>query len=441
MRPVTHRPQALALDEGDVVDGYLVQEVMARRCGLEWIGEAVGPNGEEVTLVVAWRQPLDWHAWPRFRRLARLRAGLKHEALLPVHAVGEHGGRPYLATDRYPRTTFEDLFDGSPLRPARVLTLLAPVCAAFDLAHAHGLVHLSLSGTSLLVEGDRAVLDGFGLVGGPPKLSIESVEIQEVRYCAPEELRGEQVEPASNVYSLAALLVHALTGRPPYEGVHGTQAYGHMVEPPPLPSERVPELDRALDGVIARGMAKDPAERPASAVELLSEAARALGVDLPAELSSGATAGRQHGGTAPIRIRRIPKKPAMIAAVGAAAVAGLVAGALADPFEGSRASNAEPNAQVRALERLDDQRTLLRARLSDSETSQEQAANAAALADAYGRAAARSPQLGSDARAAERAYAELAEAAADGSPQRFAAATEEVRGAERQLAAVAAAPR
>jgi hypothetical protein len=438
-----HRPQALALEEGDVVDGYLVQEVMARRSDLEWIGEAIGPNGEDVTLVVAWRQPLDWRAWPRFRRLARLRAGLQHPALLPVHAVGEHGGRPYLATDRYPRTFFEDLLDGSPLPPARVLRLLAPACSALDLAHAHGLVHLSLSGTSFLVEGDSAVLDGFGLPGGPPNLSIESVEIQDVRYCAPEELRGEQREPASNVYSLAALLVHALTGRQPYEGYHAHQAYGHTVEPPPVPSERVPELDRALDRVIARGMAKDPAERTASAVEPLSEAAGALGVDLPTGLGTGASDDRSQGHTAPIRIRRIRKKRAVIVAVGAAAIAGLVAGALADLFEGTEASSAEATAQVRALERLDDQRTLLRARLSASETSQEQAATAAALADAYARVAdvAESPRLASAAQAAENAYEDLGAAAGAGSAEQFAAASDDVTRADARLTSIAAGTR
>jgi serine/threonine protein kinase, bacterial len=268
------------------VDGYVVESLVADRGHTELICDAVGPDGGDATLVVAWRRPADRHSWPRIRRLARTRATLEHEALLPVLAVGEHSGRPYLATDRYPEATFANLLDEAPLSPERVLMLLAPVAEALDLAHASGLVHQSFSGTSLLVDGHMVLLDGFGVVGGPRELTVESAGVHEVRYCTPDELRGEALEPASNVYSLAALLVHALTGAPAYEGTFVAQAYGHLSEAPPRPSERRAELGVAFDDVIARGLAKDPADRPASASELLAEAATALGVDLPARSGS-----------------------------------------------------------------------------------------------------------------------------------------------------------
>ena len=160
--------------------------------------------GGDATLVIAWARPADRQAWSRIRRLARTRATLEHEALLPVFAVGEHSGRPYLAADRYPETTFANLLEEAPLSPEPVLMLLAPVAEALDLAHAHGLVHQSFSGTSLLMEGHTLLLDGFGVVGGPRELTVESAGGHEVRYCTPEELRGEALEPASNVSALAA---------------------------------------------------------------------------------------------------------------------------------------------------------------------------------------------------------------------------------------------
>jgi hypothetical protein len=428
---MARKPRGLELEAGTVVDGYVVERVVAQHGDSELTCDAVGADGAAVTLVVGWRRTPDRHEWIRIRRLARRRARLQHDALLPVWDLGDHSGRPYLALERYPETSFDDLLDGSPLPAARVLHLLAPVGEALDLAHAHSVVHQRLSGTSLLVEGDALLLDGFGLAGGPRKVTFELVAAHDPRYSPPEELRGEPLEPASNVYSLAALLVHALTGVPPFEGARTAQAYGHLMEGPPRPSERVPQLGAAFDGVIARAMAKDSARRPASASELLDQAAAALGVTV-----------RVEGEEAPARPRRVATLAAL-AAVVLAAAAGVAAGLVLDPFEATGASPTGSGADARALGRLDGERTLLRARLSRARTPQREAAAAAGRAEVYGRTAgaAGSPRLVSAARAAERAYQELGAAAEAGSAQRFAAAGDAVGLAEARLAAAARAPR
>jgi hypothetical protein len=439
---MARKPFGIGLGEGGVVDGYVVEGLVADREHAELICDAVGPDGESVTLVIAWRSPADRHAWPRFRRLARTRARLEHEALVPVHAVGDHSGRPYLAMNRYPETTFEDLLANAPLPARQVLTLLAPVCDALDLAHANGLVHQSLSDTSLLMGGDSLFLDGFGLAGGPRELSWEAVGVHDVRYSPPEELRGEPLEPASNVYSLTSLLVHAVTGSTPYNGPPVAQAYGHLFEPAPRPSAHMPQLGGPFDDVVAHGMAKEPGKRPGSATELLREAAAALGVDLPEQAVSGEIEERGRRRPAGVRIRRVPKRAAA-AAVIVALLAGLAAGVVLDPFDGSRASASGPSIDARALKRLDDQRTPLRATLASGETPQDQAAAAGELADAYGQmaAAAESGRLASAAREAERAYEELGAAASAGSAERFAAASDEVARADARLASIAGGSR
>lgn len=441
MKVITRKRQEVGvLEEGSVVDGFVVENLVAHHGDAELAYDAVGPDGEAVTLVVGWRPLPDRHAWARVRRLARRRSRLEHRALLPVRAVGDHAGRPYLAMRRYPETTFEDLLHESPLPAARALELLAPVAEALDLAHAEGLVHQRLSGTSLLVDGDAVLLDGFGIAGGPRDATLHVVGAHEVRYSSPEELRDEPLEPASNTYSLASLLVHAVTGRMPYEGAATAQAYGHLMDPPPVPSERVPELGAAFDGVIARGMAKDPADRPESAHDLLKQAAAALAVDLPVEVEPAAD---EEGGQAKSGVSalaRVAKRTA-VAAVIVAGLAGLAAGILLDPFGATSASTAGSAADARALERLDDQRTLLRARLSSATTPQRQAAAADDLADAYGRAAraAESPRLVAVAGSAERAYRELRAAAELGDAERFARAADEVGRVEGRLGAAATA--
>ena len=502
MRAIARKPPGPLLAVGEVVDGYVVESLVADRGHSELICDAVGLDAQAVTLAVAWRQPVDRHAWPRFRRLARTRASLEHEALVPVHAVGDHSGRPYLAMDRYPEATFAELLGSAPLPARQVLTLLAPVCDALDLAHANGLVHQSLSDTSLLMKADSLFLDGFGLAGGPRELSFQLVGVHEVRYCPPEELRGEPLEPASNVYSLTSLLVHAITGTTPYHGAQAAQAYGHLLEPPPRPSAHMRQLGSAFDDVVAHGMAKEPGERPASAGALLREAAAALGVELPKRHASGegqesghllrGRRGRRRGRwggavvteharvperdpergrardaqdadvagvarregrllparvayrdrSAAVRIRRVPGPAVAVLAI-AAAIVGLAVGVVLDPFDGGRASAAGPSVDARALGRLDDQRTPLRATLASSETPQEQAAAAAELAGAYGRVAevAESPRLASAARAAERAYEDLEAAAGAGSAEQFAAASDGVTRADARLASIAAGSR
>lgn len=435
MKVITRKPQEFVLEEGSVVDGYVVENLVAHHGAAELAYDAVGPDGEAATLVVGWRRLPDRHAWARVRRLARTRGRLEHRALLPVRAVGDHAGRPYLAMDRYPEKTFEDLLQESPLPAARALELLAPVGEALDLAHAEGLVHQRISGKSLLVDGDAVLLDGFGIAGGPRDVTLHVVGAHEVRYSSPEELRDEPLEPASNTYSLAALLVHAVTGRMPYEGAATAQAYGHLMEPPPVPSERVPELGAAFDGVIAQGMAKDPADRPTSAHELFTQAATALAVELPVNAAPAADDERGQAKPGVSALARVAKRTAA-AAVIVAGLAGLAAGIVLDPFEATRASTAGSGADARALERLDGQRTLLRARLSAATTPQRQAAAAADLADAYGRVAraAGSPRLAAVAGAAERAYRELGAAALSGAAERYAGAADEIGRAEGRLA-------
>ena len=204
----------------------------------------------------------------------------------------------------------------------------------------------------------------------------------------------------------------------------------------------MPQLGTDFDDVIARGMAKDPAERPASASELLADAAGALGVDLPSRPGSVGVEKRGSRRPPAIRMSRTPKQ-AVAAAVIVAALAGLAAGLVLDPFEGSRTSAAGPSVEQRALERLDDERTALRARLLASETPQEQASTAAELATRYDRMAdaAESPRLASAARAAEIAYEELGSAADAGSAERFAAASDAISRADARLGALAQASR
>jgi serine/threonine-protein kinase len=401
-----------------------------------------------------------------------------------VQAVGEHAGRLYFASERYPGETFADLVHRGPIEVGEVLRMLATACDALDRAHAAGLVHQRLTAESLLVDEQQIVLDAFGIAGGALDPTRSAIRAETILAMPPELLRGEPLEPAGNVYSLACLLVLALTGAPPFEGSPAVQAVAHRMEKPPQPSARRPELGSEFDGVIRRALAKYPAARPASARDLLEEAARALGVTLPApaeppasgpasatapsgnlerqSLASGrrmprprslaptwrmprprvlAPAWRKLPPRSPSLGSRAPRRRASALAVVVAAVLGLFAGTVAAPFAGG-GGDPSARASFRAmLQHLDERRTDLRAELAAAETPAAQAEAADELAAAYRRVAdgtgPRQAELA--ARSSERAYLALAAAARAGDADRFATAAREVERTER-AAATAVAP-
>ena len=428
----------LELEAGTVIHGYGVEGIAGRHVGLELVCDAIDPDGEPVSLVVALIPPSDRHGWAEFRHRARLRASLRHPALLPVRAAGELTGRPYIVTDRYPDLTFADLIGSATLTPAEAFELLVPACEALDLAHEHGMVHQSLSSSSLLVGPGGPLLDSFGVVGWPARPTVESLEHRDSRYASPEELAGRALEPASNIYSLASMLVEAADP----ERSSMTRAYVHLFEPSPLAWEDGERPSSALDRIIARGVASDPARRQLTASGLLNEAAAALGVGLPAPTPAKPPPTLRPEAPREGPVRRGPRRrisAAVAAVLALAALAGGVTATVLRPFDGGGETHAAESSPAPALFRLDNRRTELRDRLAAATTPQEQSALAAGLATSYSDAA---QAIGSDsmadaARRAASAYTELAAAAESGDRAAFTDASSVVGSAEQRFMAVA----
>jgi hypothetical protein len=269
-----------------VLGGYRLAPSPRRLEGGSLLFAATAADGSVAGVQVSAQPVTSRRARARFRRLARTRAGLSHPALLGVLESGEEGGRLFVATEPFPAGSLARLLREGPLDPQRALRLLRPVAEALDAAHAAGLVHRTLSADSVLMDGEQAKLDLFGLftVAGQASWGDVIRKDPHLHYESPEGVRGDELTPASNVYSLTGLLVHALTGQQPFVNHDPVMiTYAHVSQPPPKPSERMPELPAALDALVARGMAKEPGERPASAGALIAGAERALRAAAPAE--------------------------------------------------------------------------------------------------------------------------------------------------------------
>jgi Protein kinase domain len=209
----------------------------------------------------------------RFRRESQLAARLQEPHVIPVHDFGEIGGVLFIDMRLVEGRSLKDLLrERGPLEPARAAAITAQVAAALDAAHADGLVHRDVKPENVLLTGDDfAYLVDFGIAyaGGDPSLTAGGPMIGSCAYMAPERFHGTWAGPQTDVYSLACVLYECLTGQPPFEGSEIPQLISaHMFSPPPRPSIMRRGIDKALDDVIARGMAKDPTARFASAGEL-----------------------------------------------------------------------------------------------------------------------------------------------------------------------------
>jgi protein kinase-like protein len=391
--------------EAASVNGYRVERVLSTRLGIHTVVQAVAPDGRRVAITL-----LDpaVAADPQLRRhvlrLARTRASIRHPNVLPLVAPDELEDRIGLVSALAGPCTLADRLASGPLEPDEAVSILSQVAGALETAAANGLVHRDLAPGSIVFgegESDRVFLGDFGITV-PPLPGCELVDAAEgIDYSSPEEVRGEELEPESSVYSLACLLVECLTGRPPYPYDRPLLTlHAHVVEPPPSVSERRPELPPALDAVIARAMSKDPRERFRSPGRLMRAAAQALGVEatvpvLVPERTADETRHAPRPRPAPRpRSRRVRARLGVVGP--AVALCGLVVG-LVDwsappapappPADRSPAATERAKRQVEAVsdavEDLAARRVVLRSELRAARRPAGQAAAAKALAGAY----------------------------------------------------------
>jgi serine/threonine-protein kinase len=390
--------------EAATAGGYRVERVLSTRLGVHTVVQAIGPDGGRVAITLLDPAVADD---PQLRRhvlrLARTRASIRHPNVLPLVGPHEVDDRIGLVSTLAGPCTLADRLARGPLERAEAVSILCQVASALETAAANGLVHRDLAPRSIVFAddgSDQVFLGDFGITV-PPLPGCELVDAAEgIDYCSPEEVRGEALEPESNVYSLACLLVECLTGAPPYSYDRPLLTlHAHVVEPPPRVSERRPELPAALDEVIARAMAKDPRKRYRSPGRLMRAAAQALGMDatVPVLVTPRAPdEARVASRPRPVaRPRRRRTRIGIGIVVPAVALLGLALGMVdwSAPPEpprdraGVAVAQARQAEQVRAVdgavERLAARRVALRRELAAARRPAGQAASARALANAY----------------------------------------------------------
>ena len=211
----------------------------------------------------------------RFKREARSVAQLQHPNIVTVIDRGEEDGRQYIVFEFIDGENLKELASHGPLDPHDAIRLTLQVARALAFAHERGVVHRDVKPQNVLLNDDgQAKVTDFGIARS---LDVHGVTqtgtvLGTSDYIAPEQARGQKVDPKTDIYSLGAVLYELLAGDVPYKGDNFVAvAMRHVNEPPPSVLDRRPDCPVRLDLAIQRAMAKDPEQRFASMDEFIAE--------------------------------------------------------------------------------------------------------------------------------------------------------------------------
>jgi eukaryotic-like serine/threonine-protein kinase len=225
----------------------------------------------------------DERAVHRFMREARAAATLSsHPHVVMIYDVGEHNGRPFIVMEHMAGGPLSQRLRRGRPRLEEALRWLGETAAALDAAHDRGIVHRDVKPHNLLLdERGRLGVADFGIA----RLAWESAVTQTgqvlgtAAYISPEQAEGEAATEASDRYSLAVVAYELLTGSKPFRGDNfAAQARQHAEELPPPPTAHVQDLRPAVDGVVLRGLAKEPEARWPTATAFVEALRRAAGM-------------------------------------------------------------------------------------------------------------------------------------------------------------------
>jgi serine/threonine protein kinase len=300
---------------GTEIAGYRIESIIGRGgMAVVYLAEDMR-LGRKVALKLLTPQLADSEQFrQRFMRESRLAASLDHPNIVPVYDAGEADGQLFIAMRYVPGSDLKGLLaeESGPLPPGRTLRLFAQIGDALDSAHRAGLVHRDIKPGNILVaadrehsrhaRGDHVYLTDFGLTKRTSELSRGLTGtghfLGTVDYVSPEQIQGKPVGPGTDIYALGCVLYECLAGQLPFRrDDDAALLWAHLVETPPPVTAVRPEIPGVASAVVARAMAKDPADRYESCQELVRELELALGVPAPVSSPGGSRARASGGAT------------------------------------------------------------------------------------------------------------------------------------------------
>ena len=212
----------------------------------------------------------------RFDAEAKSVASLNHANIVKVYGVGHEGNFRYIVQEYIEGITVKDLINqNGHLDWRNAVPIVIQIGLALDYAHQNGIVHRDIKPQNILISRDRvAKITDFGIAraASTTTITMTGVQMGSVHYFSPEQARGGNVGPQSDVYSLGVSLFEMVTGRLPFDGDSNVAiAVKHLQETPPVPSSLMQGIPKGLDSIIAKCMQKSPERRYQNMRQLVTE--------------------------------------------------------------------------------------------------------------------------------------------------------------------------
>jgi serine/threonine protein kinase len=267
---------------GSQIGEYSVDDLLGEG-GMGKVYTATGPDGGRVALkLVKDDYARDETFRRRFYREARIAQTVKHPNVVPVLDTGEVDGLPYMAQRFIDGMSLDDkLKRDGPLDVQTAVQVCTDVAAGLEALWAAGMVHRDVKPANILLDEEgRGYITDFGLAKDTQGslLTLPGQALGSMDYMAPEQIRGEQVGAATDIYALGCVMYECMCGRPPFAEVQGMRIlWAHLQDPPPDPRAARPDISDEFANTLLTALQKDAAQRPQSAGEYARMLAAAAG--------------------------------------------------------------------------------------------------------------------------------------------------------------------
>jgi serine/threonine protein kinase len=210
-----------------------------------------------------------------FMAEARRVARIKHPGVVQVFDVGRDGDHCFIVSEFVEGGSLGDHLVKNPPAPQQTIRWIADIAEALEHAHLHGVIHRDVKPANILIDShNRALLGDFGIAQSANRAGKQALSLGTLRYMAPEQLEGKDLDPRSDVFSLGVVLHEALTGKVPYSSLQPNVLRREIVTG--VKQVVSPTMTDDVKRVCEKALQRDPAKRQVSAAQFASELRTAL---------------------------------------------------------------------------------------------------------------------------------------------------------------------